>query len=141
MKKADWYLVAFCEDIGELRTFKCERVIAAEQVEESYEIPEAFSLEGHWKKQGVLFKQDCRAKEFYPVTIKLHETKRAIMHKLDVIESRQEEEYLLLAINWYSHERACQEIVDWLGHIEVIEPVLLRDFAEEKVRELMRLYT
>lgn len=141
VKKADWYLVAFCEDIGELRTFKCERVITAEQVEESYEIPEAFSLEDHWNKQGVLFKQDCRAKEFYPVTIKLHETKQALKDKLDVIESRQAEDYLLLAINWYSHERACQEIVDWLGHIEVIEPGLLRDFAKEKVRELLRLYS
>ncbi|MGG4492460.1 helix-turn-helix transcriptional regulator [Brevibacillus reuszeri] len=141
VKKADWYLVAFCEDIGELRTFKCERIMTAEQVEEAYTIPETFSLERHWNEQGQLFKQECQAKELYPVTIKLPVTKRALMDKLDVMKSQQVEEFFLLTINLYSYERACQDIVDWLGQIEVIEPAQLRDFAKEKVKELLRLYT
>ncbi|WP_280740297.1 WYL domain-containing protein [Paenibacillus maysiensis] len=52
VKKGDWYLIAFCEAGQEIRTFKCERIMAVKvkPSAEFFEVPVDFSLENHWMK-------------------------------------------------------------------------------------------
>ncbi|MGG1664248.1 helix-turn-helix transcriptional regulator [Brevibacillus sp. NRS-1366] len=140
VKTADWYLEAYCAFAGEIRTFKCERITTAEPIGEPFEIPPDFSLEEHWNRQAADFKQGCRVREYYPVKIKLRMTNKTVKERLEVIGSRQAGEYFLLTVNLYSYERACRDIVDLLGHIEVIEPEMLRVFAKEKVTGLVNMY-
>jgi len=56
VKYMDWYLVAFCEKRNDIRVFKCERITETAILEETFSIPEEFSLESFWKKWTKNFK-------------------------------------------------------------------------------------
>ncbi|MGG4445163.1 helix-turn-helix transcriptional regulator [Brevibacillus porteri] len=140
VKKTEWYLVAYCENAQEIRTFKCERIPSVHVLEEACEIPESFSLAGYWTNQEAAFKQACREVEYFPVVIRLHAEKLAVRERLEVISAVQQGDYEQLTVNLYSYERACRDILDMIGHMEVVEPAELRTFAKERLRERMALY-
>jgi predicted DNA-binding transcriptional regulator YafY len=141
VKKADWYLIAYCEDIREIRTFKCERIVKAELTEEEFGIPPDFSLENHWNLQEVVFKQSCRDVEYYPVVIKVTKATTNIQKRMEVIRSIQEGKYLLLTVNMYSYEAACLDVLDIIGQAEILEPEELRQFVKAQIILIQNLYS
>lgn len=140
VKKTEWYLVAYCERAQEVRTFKCERITEVVVIEEAFEISESFSLADYWINQETAFKQACRDVEYFPVVIKLHTEKQTVRNRLEVISAVRQGEYEILTVNLYSFSRACRDILDLIGQMEVMEPAELRVFAKERVQELMALY-
>ncbi|MET3207438.1 UNVERIFIED_CONTAM: putative DNA-binding transcriptional regulator YafY [Paenibacillus sp. PvR008] len=93
MKKGDWYLIAFCEAGQEIRTFKCERIMAVKvkPSAEFFEVPVDFSLENHWMKQEAAFEQLCREKEYYPVVIRTNEAQAGIVEPATLRQFVKEE--------------------------------------------------
>lgn len=49
VKNMDWYLAAFCEERGEIRVFRCDRISKADLLEDSFKVPADFNLEEFWK--------------------------------------------------------------------------------------------
>lgn len=140
VKKTEWYLIAYCEQAQEIRTFKCERVTGVVIAEEAFELPASFSLADYWTRQEATFKQACREVEYFPVVIKLHTDKQFVRNRLEVLSAEQQGEYERLTVNLFSYSRACRDLVELIGHIEVVEPEELRAFAKERVQELMAAY-
>jgi len=61
VKDTEWYLAAFCEKSGEMRTFKCERIQEAERLEgEAFSRPDTFSLETYWRETVIHFKKKVK---------------------------------------------------------------------------------
>lgn len=141
VKKGDWYLVAYCERAQEIRTFKCERIIETELTEEVFEIPADFSLQAHWIRQEDVFKQACQEEEYYPVRMKVNQLNPNLLKKLEVIQSKVENNCLVLTVNMYSFETACLNVLEILGHVEILEPLILRQFVKTKLTELQRTYS
>lgn len=141
VKNADWYLIAYCEDAREIRTFKCERIFMAEPTEEEFEIPPDFSLEKHWNMQEAVFKQSCREDEFYPVMIKVNMVKKNVLKRMEVISSSQEGNHLILTVNMYSYESACLDVLDIIGQAEILEPEVLRQFVKEQIIQIQKTYS
>ncbi|QGQ93927.1 WYL domain-containing protein [Paenibacillus psychroresistens] len=141
VKKADWYLIAYCEAAQEIRTFNCARIVKAELIEGDFEIPPDFSLENHWNLQDTLFKQVCKEDEYYPVIIKLSKDNAEVLQRVEVIQSIQEETQLQVTINMYSYEAACLGIMDIIGQAEIIEPEILRQYAKSQINRIQDLYT
>ncbi|QYK70021.1 WYL domain-containing protein [Paenibacillus sp. S02] len=141
VKKGDWYLIAFCEVGQEIRTFKCERIKEVQPSAEVFEVPVDFSLEHHWMRQETAFKQLCTEKEYYPVLIRTNKKQAGIIAKrMEIIQSVQEGSHFILTVNMYSYEVACRDAMDWIGRVEVVEPVALRQFVKEEINRLQRIY-
>jgi len=49
VKVMRWYLVAYCEVREAVRTFNVSRIHRAELLEDTFDWPDGFSLESHWK--------------------------------------------------------------------------------------------
>ena len=141
VKKADWYLVAYCEEAGEIRTFKCERIIIVEPTDEEFEIPPDFSLENQWNMQEAIFKQSCREKEYYPVLIKVNKMNTNVLKRLEVIRSIHQGDHLILTVNMYSYKVACRDVLDIVGQAEILEPEVLRQFVKVRLMKIMKMYS
>lgn len=140
VKQGEWYLIAYCEEKGEIRTFKCERVVTVEVIDEEGAVPAGFSLEAFWRNREEAFKQACKAEERYPVVLRTDKSLQEISNELEVIEIQEHEPLLLLTANMYSYERACELSLTLLGHAEILEPAVLREYIKDKLRLLNELY-
>lgn len=56
-----WYLLAYCESSGELRSFRLDRVEHAERLAERYEIPTTFSVDEYLDDRKVLRVGEARS--------------------------------------------------------------------------------
>lgn len=58
VKDTEWYLAAHCDTAGDMRSFKCERILSAVRLEnDRFQIPDDFSLEVFWRNHVQGFKQ------------------------------------------------------------------------------------
>lgn len=140
VKQGEWYLIGYCEAAQGLRTFKCERMTAAEQLEEGYTIPADFSLEGYWSGTEKNFRQNCRAEEYYPVTLRLANPHPELVNRLEVLNNVTDHNTFILTVNMYSYEQACDKVMQLPGDIEVLEPLILREYIMEKIKLLQKMY-
>lgn len=92
-------------------------------------------------RQETAFKQLCTEKEYYPVLIRTNKKQAGIIAKrMEIIQSVQEGTHFILTVNMYSYEAACRDAMDWIGRVEVVEPVILRQFVKEEINRLQRIY-
>ncbi len=56
VKSMDWYLVAWCEERADLRVFRCERILGASLLDETFTIPDSFLLSEYWQRWTDHFK-------------------------------------------------------------------------------------
>ncbi|WP_438348175.1 helix-turn-helix transcriptional regulator [Paenibacillus sp. FA6] len=140
VKKAEWYLVAFCEEAKEIRTFKCERIIKAELQEEVFDTPLDFSIEEHWRKEETNFKQARKNIEHYLVKLKVTKTNMNFLQKLEIHHTLQQADHLLITANMYSYEAACQVVLEIIDHVEIIEPEQLRQYIKVRLLKLLDVY-
>lgn len=135
VKKEEWYLIAYCEEVEQLRTFKCERIATTQLLDEEYSIPHDFSLEKHWKQQERGFKQACKEAEIYPVVLKADKKVSPSLFQLEVMDRIEEGDQLTLTVNLYSFESACVNVWALLGQYEVMEPLELRQYVREQLNK------
>ncbi|AIQ36121.1 helix-turn-helix transcriptional regulator [Paenibacillus sp. FSL R5-0345] len=140
VKKEEWYLIAYCEDAEQIRTFKCERIATTQLIEEEYAIPQDFSLEGHWKQQEREFKQACKEEEIYPVLIRTNKSRVASIHGLEIMNRVEEGDQITLTVNMYNYESACTNVWGILGQAEIMEPLKLRQYVKEQVNLIQGVY-
>lgn len=140
VKAMEWYLVAYCEKWGGVRTFKCERVQEAEILEETFIVPEEFSLEAYWQESARQFFETRQDVEHYPVEIRLPQYKSDSLTHLSLYEAHEEEGFIRATVNMHSFELACDEVLDVMGYAEVITPLELREFVKKELGERVKLY-
>jgi predicted DNA-binding transcriptional regulator YafY len=58
-----WYLVAYCEFRETIRTFNVNRIHHAKLLEESFSLPDDFSLEDYWKARARDFMAEVADRE------------------------------------------------------------------------------
>ncbi|AIQ13132.1 helix-turn-helix transcriptional regulator [Paenibacillus durus] len=140
VKQGEWYLAAYCEAAEEVRTFKCERISAAEPLEEKLEIPADFALEHYWKGSNKSFKRSRQEREYYPVVLRTKEPSVNLRNKLEILNISWEQDEALLTVNMYGYEAACRDVMELIGCAEVIAPEELRKFIKVKLDDLRTLY-
>ncbi|AWB43029.1 transcriptional regulator [Paenibacillus sp. CAA11] len=142
VKRGEWYLAAFCRESGGVRTFKCERILEARLTDDTFDIPEAFTLQAYWHSQEEQFKQETRAAEHYAVVLKIIHTdaSASLMSKLDVMNIRQEGENLFLTVNMFGEAAARRDVLELIGQAQVLEPPELKAYAREQLQRICMLY-
>lgn len=140
VKNLEWYLAAYCEQSREMRTFKCERIQEAEILEETFIIPEGFSLETYWKESEAAFKKERNDEEKYRVAIKLHKYDRDLLNRLEVYETRPENDFIFAEVNMHKYEFACQEALEIAGRAEILGPPELRHNTFTRLKAMLKAY-
>jgi len=141
IKNMEWYLVAYCEYSEEARTFKCERINGVELLDESFKIPDNFSLKQYWKKSEDAFKRNRNDAERYYVSIKIHKYNRDILDKLEIYETHVDNDYIIAVVNMHKYEFACHEAMDIVGKAEIMEPLELRLYIKERLKTIILDYS
>ncbi|MNO43112.1 HTH domain protein [compost metagenome] len=140
VKKEEWYLIAYCEEVEQIRTFKCERIASTQLIDEEYVIPQDFSLERHWKQQERGFKQACKEEELYPVLIRVNKSCEASLHGMEIMNRVEEGDQITLTLNMYSYDSACTKVWGIMGLSEIVEPLQLRQYVKDQVNLLQGIY-
>lgn len=140
VKRMDWYLVGYCEKNKTIRTFKCDRISDSKILNEFFEIPDDFVIEEYWIDAESTFKNSCREREKYPVVIKLQSSKSDFLPELEVIETKEDEGYIIATINMYKYQFAVDEIMKIIRYAEVIKPIELRAFVESELNRILLKY-
>lgn len=136
VKRMDWYMIAFCEKNQDIRTFKCERIITAEVLEEEFSIPKSFSIEAWWKKSDESFKKLCKDNEKYTVILRIHKRKADILSNFEVIELQKEDDYLRVMVNMYDYTYAAENVMKYIGYVQILEPIELRTFVKKELIDI-----
>lgn len=141
VKKNDWYLVGYCENRHQVRTFKCERIRQATVSTEEFSMAHDFSLESYWKESQRSFVDYCMNNEDYLVKIKVLKRNANILSELDVINIQEEdEEHLIVTTNLYGYIPALNTIMKLIDFLIVLEPLDLRVAIESKLNAILSEY-
>ena len=143
VKDSEWYVAAFCEERDDVRVFKCSRIVGIEVLEESFSMPENFSLEEFWAKSKQQFVKHASARKepnSYPVKVKCYEEQKGILEGFKTTTLHKIEEHWIYVIDMLSFETACSVIFPLSDRIEVIEPVEVSQYIMKKAEKILNLY-
>lgn len=140
VKSMEWYLAAYCERSSAIKTFKCERVLEAEILDEAFDTPQGFSLEEYWKSSEENFKKERAGIEKYPVSIRLDKYNSEILKGLEVYETRYENNSIFATVNMHKYDFARDEAMEIAGIAEIISPPELREFVVKRLFEIAEVY-
>lgn len=140
VKRMDWYMIAYCEKNKNIRTFKCERIIECEILDDNFNMPKDFSIEEYWNKSQKIFKNLCAENENYPVIIKVHKNEVDALKDLEALEIKEDGNYLLATINMYGYEFAINTILKMIRDVEVIGPLELKVSIAKELDNIIKRY-
>ena len=113
-----------------------------ELLDESFSMPQDFSLEEFWENSKERFMSKGLISESYstyPVKIKLSNDEKALTG-FDVISTSKDNEYMVKVIDMLSFETACSILFPLSHHIEILEPYDIRDYILKKAEAIISFY-
>jgi predicted DNA-binding transcriptional regulator YafY len=143
VKESEWYVVAFCELKNDIRVFKCSRIENMEVLEQSFSMPQHFSLEKFWEESKQQFVRQVSMKKVpnsYPVKIRLLKEGNNVPQGFAIINSFPMEDSFIYDIDMLSFSTACSVIFPSSDKIEVLEPVELREYIVDKAKKIISFY-
>ncbi|MNO10067.1 hypothetical protein D3C81_2336850 [compost metagenome] len=57
-----------------------------------------------------------------------------------MIDTVEIDEFTVLKVNFYSYEAACEQAMTLLNQAEILEPLELREYIKERIRQLQNVY-
>jgi predicted DNA-binding transcriptional regulator YafY len=127
-KGSVWYLVAAVE--GEMRTYRVSRVQNARLADRPCIRPRAFDLAAYWKQSSAEFKASLPR---YEATVRVAPTLVSRIRSawryasIEQAEPPDAEGWIKLSMNFEVEDQACEYILGFGPHIEVLEPQGLRE--------------
>ena len=140
LKYTSWYLIAFCYNRQEIRTFHCSGIKEITLLQESYSIPDDFILKSYWNFSVNAFKKSRNESEYYPVEIKVQAPYGAIFEKYDVIGINKVGASVIGMIDLHRKDIAEEEIRAFLCYGQVLYPEEMKRKAKEILESSIQMY-
>lgn len=139
-KRSVWYLVAAVD--ADMRTYRISRLLTAQMLEESFVRPPDFDLPSYWETSTRDFKA---ALPRYPAQLLVKEQllPRLELERYMKIASTKPgaNGWMEAAVEFHTLESACELVLGYGAHIQVIEPEELRTKVIVEAQAILRLYT
>ncbi|MDA3863642.1 MAG: WYL domain-containing protein [Deltaproteobacteria bacterium] len=134
-----WYLIGYCHQNNELRTFAVELISQVEIKTEGIRQVRNKDLESYLSEGFGIYCGEANK------NAKLKFTPRAaqwIKHETWYAEqnTREENGYLILEFPYVSHQELVMEILRYSPEVEVLEPVELRTEVVNKLKKAIKIY-
>ena len=137
-----WYLVAAVE--GELRSYRVSRIQCATPTEHTFVRPADFDLAAYWQQSSADFKATLPR---YAATVRVAPAILSYMRHVSryarilSAEPPAADGWIQLSMQFEGEHNACEYILGFGPHIEVLEPPALREKVIEAARGVIALYT
>ncbi len=123
-----------CESQNTVRTFKCDRVIGADILPDTFSVPEDFSLTVYWHESVKKFKDRVSSKPVYPVTLKILNNDFNLPENFDIVENNGP----YITINLYSFANAAAAVWELKNNAAIIEPYDLKEYLRSMAEQFLR---
>jgi predicted DNA-binding transcriptional regulator YafY len=137
-KAGVWYLVARCND--DLRSFRVDRIRAADELAERFERPANFDLERYWRESSARFTESSRSGDCV-VTLRARNDaieRLTLYWPAEVLSRRRRDS--LLRVTFPGREIALFQLVAWSDAATLVEPEELRDALVASARRALARY-
>lgn len=137
-KAGVWYLVA--RSGQEMRTFRADRVVGVEELDEKFERPPDFDLVSYWRDWTAQFEQSLPT---YPVIVRVaaDALEEVTMYwESQVLDDARQGTRKLVRVIFSAIDVAVHQLVAWGRKVEVIEPAELRADVLSCARDLVEYY-
>ena len=136
-KAGVWYLIARQAD-GEMRTFRAERVLEADELQEQFTRPPDFDLEAHWRNSMSAVE---RPTETYEVLVFV------LQDDLEMVTGFYESQIVseepagkTVRIRFPAYRVALWQVAGWGARVRAIEPPELCEALIAHAHEMLRTY-
>src|SRR5262249_39724111 len=141
-KGSVWYLVAAVD--GDIRSYRASRIEAARLTEEACVRPKGFDLADYWEKSAVSFKANLPqyqtrvrvAPEVFP---RLRYAGR--FARIEHVDQPDAEGWVPVSLRFDIEEMACEYVLSFGPHIEVMEPRTLREKVLSMAQSVVAFYS
>ncbi len=136
-----WYLAAAVD--GDLRTYRVSRIQRADIVEQPCERPAHFELAMFWEQSIAQFKSNLPR---YLVTMRVTSSvltrlrSPGRVNRLEHMSEQDEHGWTIVTVRFDADWEACEFVLSFGSHIEVLEPVMLRQRIIASAQSILQLY-
>ena len=140
-KSTVWYLVAAVE--GEIRTYRVSRVQGAELTDEPCVRPAGFDLAAYWAESAAQFKATLPR---YPALLRLAPDMLYRLHwgsryvRVEHTDPPDADGWVTARVQFQVEEEACQCVLSLGPHVEVLEPLTLREQVIAQAAQVVAFY-
>lgn len=134
-----WYLVAYSEEAGQLRTYSMDRIHALERTGDTFKMPKGFNVEDLFRDSYGIYLPDEGQQ---PVLVKLKATDResAYLQDLPLHPSQTSLGDGIFALRVVPNPNFVMELCKRAGGLEVLEPLELRQAVLDNLKKAIQLY-
>ena len=133
-----WYLVAWSEEAGALRTYALDRILALDRTGETFRMPQDFSVDALFRDSYGIYLPEGQQ----PVLVKLKATQReaAYLQDLPLHPSQMSIGPGLFALTVIPNPNFLMELCARADRLEVLEPLELRQAVQQILKKAIQLY-
>lgn len=133
-----WYLVAWSEEAGALRTYALDRIQALERTGDSFKMPRDFDVDALFRDSYGIYLPEGQQ----PVLVKLKATEReaAYLQDLPLHPSQVCIGPGLFALRVIPNPNFIMELCARAASLEVLEPLELRETVHQALKNAIQLY-
>jgi len=138
-----WYVVAFSEGQGALRSFALDRVVSLERTGETFRMPAGFNVDQLFESSyGIYLPEEGQT----PVLVKLKATPREAAYLKDLplhpsqLLVEEHPAYSLFALRVIPNPNLVMDLVRRAGPLEVLEPEGLRKAVRQALDKAIQTY-
>ena len=133
-----WYLVAYSQEAGALRTYALDRILALERTGESFKMPKGFDVDALFRDSYGIYLPEGQK----PVLVKLKATEResAYLQDLPLHPSQMSLGDGIFALHVISNPNFIMELCARADRLEVLEPLELRQAVQKALNNAIQLY-
>lgn len=133
-----WYLVAWSEDAGALRTYAMDRIRSMERTGGTFRMPAGFDVEACFRDSYGIYLPEGQK----PVLVKLKATEReaAYLRDLPLHPSQTDLGGGLFALRVIPNPNLVMDLCARAGSLEVLEPASLREAVLENLKKSIQQY-
>jgi predicted DNA-binding transcriptional regulator YafY len=138
-KAGVWYLIAREAEKG-YRTFRAERIVAVEELRDTFERPPDFNLEAHWHESVLAIER--RTQETYDVTVRVPKNAVATFTAFwETAILHEDESSATVRIAFPGRGMAVAYILVMAGDVEILAPDSLRAEVVERAHAALERFS
>ena len=138
-----WYVVAYSEEQGALRSYALDRVVALERTGETFRMPAGFDIDKTFESSYGIYLPEAGQT---PVLVKLRATPREAAYLKDLplhpsqLLVEEHPSYSLFALRVIPNPNLVMDLVRRAGALEVLEPESLRKEVKKALETAIQIY-
>jgi len=136
-----WYIVAWSEEAGALRTYAMDRIASLERNGRSFIMPTGFNVDTLFEASYGIY-----LPEGEPVLVKLRTTLKEAAYLKDLplhpsqVLLEQAQDHCIFALRVIPNPNLIMDLCKYAGRLEVLEPQSVRDAVHQAHKNALQLY-